>query len=223
MSLWSPHARPSRRPPSRPTQRQPAHGRHPAYDAYWQGQALDRILAKRALKVPTMHVVGLWGQEDIYGAYAAYAAMAARDKGEDMNFLAVGPWRHSGVNYEAAGLGPLKFGADTALAFRRDVMQPFLDQYLKDGAAKADTAPVLFYRTGGNRWQRLPHWPSACAEGCATALSPLYLRSNFSLGFDRPPGSTGVDEYVADPAKPVPFVPRPARLKLLQDIGFAII
>ena len=189
---------------------------HPAYDAYWQGQALDRLLAKRAPTVPTMHVIGQWDQEDIYGAYAAYAAMEAqdkgKDKGKDMNFLAVGPWRHSGVNYEAAGLGPLKFGADTALEFRRDVMQPFLDQYLKDGAAKADTAPVLFYQTGSNRWQRLPQWPLACAEGCATPLSPLYLRSNFSLGFDRPLGSTGVDEYVSDPAKPVPFVPRPVRM-----------
>jgi predicted acyl esterase len=156
-----------------------------------------------------MHVIGQWDQEDIH---AAYAAMEAQDKGNDMNFLAVGPWRHSGVNYEATGLGPLKFGAGTALEFRRDVMQAFLDQYLKDGAAKADTAPVLFYQTGSNRWQRLAHWPPACAEGCATPLSPLYLRSNFSLGFDRPLGSTGVDEYVADPAKPVPFVARPVRM-----------
>ena len=41
---------------------------HPAYDAFWQGQALDRILAGKPLKVPTLWIGALWDQEDIYGA-----------------------------------------------------------------------------------------------------------------------------------------------------------
>jgi predicted acyl esterase len=84
---------------------------HPAYDSYWQQQALDKILAKRPLKVPTMHVVGQWDQEDIYGACASYWAMEGRDKRNNLNFLAIGPWRHSGVNYEGSSLGVLKFTA----------------------------------------------------------------------------------------------------------------
>ncbi len=98
---------------------------HPAYDSYWQRQALDKILAKRQLKVPTMTVVGYWDQEDIYGAYATYAAVEPQDTANDKNFLVVGPWRHSGVNAEGSGLGVFKFTGDTALEFRRDVMQPF--------------------------------------------------------------------------------------------------
>jgi putative CocE/NonD family hydrolase len=191
---------------------------HPAYDSYWQHQALDKILAKRALKVPTMTVVGYWDQEDIYGAYATYAAVEPQDKANDKNFLVVGPWRHSGVNYEGSTLGALKFTGDTALEFRRDFMLPFLDQYLKDGAPVADTPPVLFYQTGVNRWQRLPRWPLACADGCPAPLTPIYLKPGFKLGFDAPQGApTGqgaqeYDEYVADPAKPVPFVARPVRM-----------
>ena len=183
---------------------------HPAYDSYWQGQALDRILAERPLKVPTMYVVGQWDQEDIYGAYASYAATEKKDTANDKNFLVIGPWRHSGVNYDGSALGALRFTGDTALEFRRDVMQPFLDQYLKDGAPAADTPPVWSYQSGSNRWQRLSQWPLACEQGCAAPLKPIYLNEGFKLGFDAP--LQGFDEYVADPAKPVPFVARPARM-----------
>ncbi|CDG82619.1 alpha-amino acid ester hydrolase [Janthinobacterium agaricidamnosum NBRC 102515 = DSM 9628] len=186
---------------------------HPAYDSYWQEQALDKILAKRPIKVPTMYVVGQWDQEDIYGPYAVYQALEPKDKANNMNYLAVGPWRHSGVNYEGSSLGPLKFDGDTALQFRRDVMQPFLDQYLKDGAPVASTPPVLFYQTGSNKWQHLQQWPLACAKGCPAPLKPIYLQDGFKLGFDSPQGGAqAYDEYVADPAKPVPFVPRPVRM-----------
>ncbi|TFW27654.1 CocE/NonD family hydrolase [Massilia horti] len=179
---------------------------HPAYDSFWQEQALDRILAARPLKVPTMTVVGRWDQEDIYGAYATYAVTEGKDKNNDMNHLVVGPWRHSGVNYEGSTLGPLKFTGDTAAEFRRDVMLPFFDQYLKDGAPKADTPPVWSYQTGVNRWRRLDRWP------LAQAATPLFLKAGFRLGFDKDSASDKYDEYVSDPAKPVPFVPRPVRM-----------
>ncbi len=185
---------------------------HPAYDSYWQHQALDKILGARKLKVPTMMVVGQWDQEDIYGAYAVYSALEPQDKDNNLNYLVVGPWRHSGVNYDGSSLGALKFTGDTALEFRRDTMTPFFNQYLKDGAPKADTPPVLFYQTGTNRWQRLQQWPLACANGCPSASKPVFLQDGFKLSFTAPAAGAAFDEYVADPAKPVPFVPRPVRM-----------
>lgn len=179
---------------------------HPSYDSFWQEQAVDRILAGRPLKVPTMHVAGRWDQEDIYGPYAAYAATERMDKDNDMNHLVVGPWRHSGVNYQGSTLGPLKFNGDTAAQFRRDVMQPFFDQHLRDGAPKADTPPVLSYRTGADQWQKLDKWP------LSTKMQPVYLKPGFALGQGKPAGGAQFDEYVSDPAKPVPFVPRPVRM-----------
>ncbi|HEX8785774.1 MAG TPA: CocE/NonD family hydrolase, partial [Telluria sp.] len=184
---------------------------HPAYDSYWQEQALDRILAKRSLTVPTMTVVGRWDQEDIYGAYATYAAMEPKDKDNRMNSLVVGPWRHSGVNYEGSTLGILKFTGDTAREFRREVMLPFFNQYLKDGAPKFDTPPVWSYQTGVNHWRRLDKWP------LAQASTPLYLKADSGLGFDKGDAkgdakAATYDEYVSDPAKPVPFVPRPVHM-----------
>ncbi len=140
---------------------------HPAYDSFWQEQALDRTMSSQALKVPTMWIQGLWDQEDMWGAIHAYLVGEPKDAANDLNYLVMGPWRHSGVNYEGASLGPLKLDGDTALQFRRDVLKPFFDQYLKDGAPKADTPPVFIYNTGENRWDRLKKWPLSCGSGCA--------------------------------------------------------
>src|SRR5262249_25133310 len=110
-------------------------------------------------------------------------------------------------------LGPLKFEGDTALQFRRDVLKPFFDQYLKDNARKADTPPVFIYNTGENHWDRFTSWPLACDSGCGQKSKPLYLSSSFGLSFTAPSANdaNGYDEYVSDPAKPVPYVPRPVR------------
>jgi putative CocE/NonD family hydrolase len=183
---------------------------HPAYDAFWQEQALDRVMARTPLKVPTMWLQGLWDQEDMYGANHAYAAMEGRDTGNDRNYLVMGPWRHSQVNYDARSLGALEWNGDTALQFRRDVLKPFFDQYLVPGAPKADTPPVLVYNTGEDRWDRLKAWPRSCDKGCAGTPKPLYLLAGGRLGFEPPAaGQPEYDEYVSDPAKPVPYVPRP--------------
>src|SRR6266403_1052646 len=186
---------------------------HPAYDAFWQAQALDKVMAAQPLKVATMWTQGLWDQEDMWGAIHSYLATEHKDTRNDLNFLVMGPWRHSQVNYDGASLGPLKWDGDTALQFRRDVLKPFFDQYLKGGAAKADTPPVFIYNTGENHWDRFKSWPLACDSGCPNKMKPLYLASGFSLSFAAPadPGGTGFDEYISDPTKPVPFYPRPIR------------
>jgi hypothetical protein len=183
---------------------------HPAYDVFWQEQALDKILANRPLKVPTLWVGALFDQEDIYGALHAYKATEAKDAANDMNFLALGPWRHSGVNYEQRQLGAVKLPGDTATDFRRRVLKPFLDQHLKTGAPKADIAPVTIFETGTMEWRSYPKWPLACEAGCAAKMRPLYLQAGQKLGFERPSGAA-YDEYLSDPAKPVPYVPRPVR------------
>ena len=185
---------------------------HPAYDAYWQGQALDTILGAQTPTVPTMFVASLWDQEDMYGALHTYAAMKAHDSGNDKVFLALGPWRHSGVNYDGSMIGPLKLNGDTAMQFRRDVMKPFLDSHLKDSAPAVNTPPAYVYETGTNHWRIFQHWPEACEKGCADGMRTLYLQSGFRAGFDAPKAD-GFDEYVSDPAKPVPYLPRPVRFE----------
>ena len=188
---------------------------HPAYDSFWQGQALDKLVAAHPSQVPTMWIQGLWDQEDEWGAIHCYTELKAKGQA-DHNYLVMGPWRHSGVNYAGDHLGPLKWDGDTALQFRRDVLKPFFDQYLVTDAPPVKTPPVFIYNTGENHWDRLGEWPKACERGCASPMKPLYLEAGFGLGFDKPGAATYgagavADLYVSDPAKPVPFVTRPVR------------
>jgi uncharacterized protein len=178
---------------------------HPAYDSWWQGQALDRILGARPLTVPTMLVVGQWDQEDSYGAPAVYRALEPKDTDNNMLSLVIGPWRHSGVNYDGSGLGALKFAGDTGLQFRRDVMKPFLDSHLKTTAPAHDTPPVLTYAVGADRWERHDRFPAGAAVN-------LYLDDRFGLSLTPPAVAEAHDDYVSDPAHPVPFVPVPVDL-----------
>jgi len=114
----------------------------PSYDAVWREQAMDKILAAQPLKVPVMLVDSLWDQEDIYGATAVYKAIKPKDTGNDKVFLVMGPWHHGQEIEDASSLGALKFGSDTGAYFRQQILRPFLAQYLKDGAGKADISPV---------------------------------------------------------------------------------
>ena len=183
---------------------------HPSYDAWWRDQAVDRILAAQPLKVPVMLVHSLWDQEDIYGAPAVYRAIEPKDTGNDKVFLVLGPWHHGQEIHEGSALGAVKFDSDTALFFRRQILRPFLDQYLKDGAPKADVAPVMAFETGTNAWRRLTSWPAGCDSGCAVKPTSFFLSSGGKAGFTAPKrDDAAFEEYVSDPAKPVPFISRP--------------
>jgi uncharacterized protein len=183
---------------------------HPSYDAWWREQAMDKILAGQPLKVPVMLVQSLWDQEDIYGAIAVYKAIKPKDTNNDKVFLVLGPWHHGQEIREGSSLGAIKFNSDTALTFRQDILRPFLDHYLKDDQPKSDVTPVTAFETGTNTWRRLAGWPSGCTSGCTLESKPLYLESGLRLGFAAPRANDAAfDEYISDPARPVPFRARP--------------
>jgi putative CocE/NonD family hydrolase len=189
---------------------------HPSYDSFWSDQALDKLLAAQPLKVPVLLVASLWDQEDIYGAMAVYRAIKPKDVNDDMVFLSFGPWYHGQEIAEGSSLGTLQFGSDTAAHFRKEILGPFLAKYLKDETSAEPVPPVSAYETGANVWERLPAWPAGCAAGCPPKATPLYLEASGKLDFAAPKlGDAAFDEYVSDPAKPVPFRVRP-----IQPVGY---
>ena len=196
-----------------------------AYTPFWQGQALDKALVARPSTVPTMWLQGLWDQEDMYGAVNSWEALKAAGHGAN-NHLVMGPWAHSQVNGEASTLGPMHWKGDTAADFRKDVLVPFFDTYLKDRTPTQPTPQVLIYNPSEDHWDRFADWPGVDAAH----LTPLYLQAGFGLGFDKPAATDGAeDSYVSDPAKPVTYLAPPVnssdhtrwRSWLLQDQRFA--
>ncbi|MEH3035741.1 MAG: CocE/NonD family hydrolase [Sphingomonas adhaesiva] len=176
----------------------------PAYDAWWQGQAVDKLLAARTLTVPTMLVVGQWDQEDSYGAPAVYRALMGSGRPNAPVSLVIGPWFHGQNMSDGRQLGALKFEGDTGRQFRDRLMKPFLDCRLKT-VAPPPCAPagVFTYATGADRWETSATWP-------AGTPTPLYLAGGATLSWTKP--AAGSDSYVSDPAKPVPMLPRPIKL-----------
>ena len=186
---------------------------HPAYDAFWSEQAMDRVLAKQPLTVPTMIVASLWDQEDIYGGMAVYRALQGAAQGN--LYLVLGPWYHGQEIGEGSSLGAIRFDSDTALYFRMQILAPFLAHYLKDDAPPLRLGPVTAFVTGVNRWESSSTWPSGCESGCKPTAARMYLRAGNRLAFESPAEPHAFDEYVSDPAKPVPYRARPS-----QPIGY---
>jgi putative CocE/NonD family hydrolase len=189
---------------------------HPAYDTFWQGQAMDKLLAREKLTVPTMLVHSLWDQEDIYGAIAVWKALKGTPGSENLT-LVLGPWHHGQELGLDPLLGAIDFGADNGRHFRMDILRPFLDHYLKDNAPPESLAPVTAFESGTNRWLNLPSWPAGCASGCTVTPAKLYLQPDEKLAF-APARNTLAPpaQYISDPAKPVPFIQRPIHL-LVDD------
>jgi putative CocE/NonD family hydrolase len=130
-----------------------------------------------------------------------FRALHPLDKAHRVTLL-LGPWPHMGVDGDGSGLGPIRFGEDTAASARREVIKPFLDARLKDTATPADLPAVISYATGGGGWRRSDAVPEATAA--------LYLHGGSRLSVQPPTGGEAArDDYVSDPARPVGVIARP--------------
>jgi putative CocE/NonD family hydrolase len=174
----------------------------PSYGPYWRDCAADRWFDSVSRLVPTLHVHGIWDQEDIYGAPAAYAALETHDRANNRNFFVAGPWYHGQHWAEGSRLGSLTFDEDTSKRFREDVLVPFLHRFLKGVEAPA-ISPVTVFETGTNRWRHFDSWPPI------VETRRLYLQPGGRLAFAPPPSGAAATDYMSDPAKPVPYSPRP--------------
>ena len=174
--------------------------RHPNYDSFWQRQAFAPYL--NAVKLPIIHVAGWWDQEDFYGPQKIYELMERHDT-QRRNYFVAGPWNHGGWNGNGRKLGAIDFGGDTAAYYREKIFQPWFDHWLR-GQDPWKLAEATVFETGVNQWKEYAEWPPK--QGVETRR--LYFHEGRRLAFDAPAGS-GFDEYVSDPANPVPYRPRP--------------
>lgn len=181
---------------------------HPDYDAFWKRQGFAPWLNR--VTVPMLNVAGWWDQEDFYGPIKIYELLERHDTA-NMNFLVVGPWNHGGWSRgEGRKLGNIDFGSPTSQYYRQNVMARFFAHYLKD-RPDPGLPEALTFRTGANEWTRHDSWPPKQE----IAVRQLYFQADRKLSFEQPAakGPVAFDSYVSDPANPVPYRPRPIRLK----------
>jgi putative CocE/NonD family hydrolase len=170
---------------------------HTTYDDYWVTRDISRHM--KNVKCAVMTVGGWFDAEDLSGPFKTFHAIDQFNPGTP-NSLVVGPWVHGGWGRgDGDHLGDVQFAAKTAEFFRAKIQFPFFEYYLKGKGSAMPKAYV--FETGSNVWRKYDSWPPAQA-----AAKTLYLHSGGKLSFDPPAENEGVDEYVSDPAHPVPFV-----------------
>ena len=177
---------------------------HPNYDAFWRRQAMGSYLTR--VTVPMLHVAGWWDQEDFYGPQKIYETLEPLD-GREISFFVAGPWNHGGwMRPGGEALGRIKFGSDTSKFFREKIQAPFFACYLKDKPGW-EVPEAITFETGANEWRIYDEWPPRKL----TEDRGLYLREDGRLSFEAPLTTDGAacDSYVSDPARPVPYRPRP--------------
>jgi putative CocE/NonD family hydrolase len=169
---------------------------HPSYDAFWKSRNL--LPSLRNIRAAMLVVGGWYDTEDLYGPLHVYQAIEAQNP-RVKNALVMGPWRHGGWHRTAGDkLGDADFGFATSDAFRA-LELAFFRQHLK-GGDDARLAEATIFETGANRWRTFSSWPPA-----QTRQASLYLREASNLSFDPPTAKEGLDEYISDPARPVPY------------------
>lgn len=170
---------------------------HNTYDDYWKARDLSRHM--KNIHCAVLTVGGWFDAEDLAGPFNTFHAVGASNPGTP-NYLVEGPWVHGGwARAEGDHLGDVQFGAKTSEHFRGAIQFPFFEYYLKGKGAPP--AKVSAFETGTNVWRKFDAWPPKNAQP-----RMLYLHAGGKLSFDPPGKDEGADEYVSDPAHPVPFI-----------------
>jgi uncharacterized protein len=173
--------------------------RHDTFDDYWK--ARDLAPHMKNIHCAVLTVGGWFDAEDLQGPFTTFHSID-KNNTDIFNALVVGPWVHGGwARYDGEHLGRAYFASNTGDFYRKNILFPFFEHYLK-GTGDTKLPKAYVFETGTNVWRRYSAWPPKDAQ-----TRTLYLRSDGSLSFDAPGNDTSqFDEYVSDPAKPVPFV-----------------
>jgi hypothetical protein len=174
---------------------------HGTYDSLWR---VRNLLPHVRNVTPAVLTVGGWyDANNFYGALHLFETIEQQSPKTD-NAIAIGPWFHGQWAFDNGdSVGRLKLGSSTSLPYRDDVLAPFFEHHLKGKPGKPP-AKAFVYETGANRWRTFDSWPPK-----NTTARSIYLGAGKSLSFGPPRADAAHDfeEWVSDPAKPVPFVP----------------
>lgn len=172
---------------------------HPNRDEFWKKREILPHLKNVAPAV--MVVTGWYDAEDLYGSFKTYQTIERQNPNIN-NVLVVGPWIHGGwASGDGDKLGAVPFGSKTGAFYRAEIEFPFFEKYLKDAEHSAPAEATVF-ETGSNNWRSFDHWPPN-----EVSVKEFFARERGALSTEAPNGidDLSFDEFVSDPAKPVPY------------------
>jgi putative CocE/NonD family hydrolase len=199
--------------------------KHTSYDTYWKVR--DLVPNMHNVKCAVLTVGGWFDAEDPQGPLSIFHAIEKQNP-NTVNTIVEGPWVHGGwAHFDGHRIGNVDFGSNTAEFYRKDILLPFFEHYLKDAPMKPLPQAYMF-ETGSNQWRSYEQWPPRLAQ-----KRTLYLREGHTLAFNAPNGNASdpaprsvaelsqnnpsFDEYVSDPAHPVPYVGYPVATDVPQE------
>jgi len=173
---------------------------HPNYDEFWQSRNLRPHL--KNIRHAVMTVGGWFDAEDLFGPLNVYRAVEDSSPGA-YNIIVMGPWFHGGWSRsDGDALGDVRFDSKTSIFYREKIEFPFFSHHLK-GAPDPGLPDAYVFETGRNQWKAYDSWPPK-----NVSTRTLYLHAAGRLLFDLPAedSEAAFDEYVSDPARPVPYI-----------------
>lgn len=169
---------------------------NPDYNEFWRSRNILPHL--KGIRAASLVVGGWYDTEDLYGPLQTYAAIERQNPGI-RNTLVIGPWIHGGwTRTDGDRLGDVAFGFATAKSYQ-PLELAFFKHHLK-GGPDPKLPEAMVFETGANRWRSFDAWPPRGIESRA-----IHLREGGALAFEAPAAAEGFDEYVSDPARPVPY------------------
>jgi uncharacterized protein len=170
---------------------------HPNLDDWWT--ARNARVAQFQIKPAILVVGGQFDAEDCYGAWNLFKAIRSQSP-ETNARLVIGPWYHEEwSSADGTHLGNIDFGTNTSVTYQQEIIIPFFNYYLK-GKKDPFLARATIFFTGENKWRKFDSWPTEQAREFK-----VYLRENNGISAQAPENTTSVDEYLSDPAHPVPY------------------
>lgn len=171
---------------------------HPNRDAWWQ--ARNARVAMYDIKPAILVVGGTFDAEDCFGAWNLFKAIKAQSPATNSH-LVMGPWYHGEwASNDGTHLGNVQWGSNTSFRYQNDIELPFFNYYLKGKGADPRVATATVFFSGENNWRKFGQWPPAEEKE-----QSIYFNVNGMLSWEAPTGTASYDEYVSDPAHPVPY------------------
>ncbi len=176
---------------------------HTNYDAFWKARNARTNVQEINKDVATLVVGGLFDAEDCYGAWNLYRAIESKSKNN--NKLVMGPWYHGqwGAK-DGSSLGNIEFGMNASEWYQKNIELPFFNYYLKNKGSIDQIKEANIFISGANEWKTFSKWP---ADNMKMVTYALGDNGSFKVATNQVASAKAYNEYISDPAKPVPYVP----------------